>query len=157
MIIETACELRGSKHGQPLARNPKPFGSGGAAVAAGAGGGHSVSDCEQPAGTTLGAAVTTGTVGNEGKVTGGRVGVAAVTATTETTTAGGVGTVAKTNCWSAELLAVAPVGGNVAPGASVMYGNGVTRGGCGFGNFFGKQLQKLASQWAPKCDRMSRS
>lgn len=40
MIIVSACELRGSKHGQPLARNPKPFADGGAEPAAAVG--HSV-------------------------------------------------------------------------------------------------------------------
>lgn len=108
------------------------MGSGGAAVAAGAGGGHNVKWAAQPVGTRLGAAV-----GNVGSVAG-------VTAGGTYTTTGG-GTVAKANCCAGALLAVAATGGNVAPGASVMYGKVVTRCG-GIGNFFGKQLQNLEPQ-----------
>lgn len=142
--MDKACELRGSKHGHPFGRYPKPFGSGGAAVAAAVGGGHSVRLDEHAGFSAVAVVCTVGNVGNCVKTVGGCTVV--VVAVVTPVPVRGVENIS----WPMEVIAVpvAVVGLKVAPGGRVIYGNGVLRaiGGHGVG-FFQSVQQKKAPLW----------
>lgn len=107
IIIFTACELRGSKHGHPLPRNPKPLVPVAVAAAPGTPGAQSVS---------AGGHVTerAATVGKVGKATGN----------TKPVVTGASGAKISGAFDAVDVV----VGAKVAPGGRVMKGNGVLRG-----------------------------
>lgn len=121
--------MRGSKHGQPLGRKPKPPGATGAPFAAG---GHK----DKPTGHW---AVVSGGVGTVGNVCGGSVGKVCCVGNVgnvgrvvgAVTTVGNVNRVGVPVENTNPVVAVVPVVvgavGKVAPGGSVMYGNEVGR------------------------------
>lgn len=135
--------MRGSKHGQPLGRKPKPPGAIGVPFAVG---GHKVRPTGHWAvvigGTSVGSVGKVGSwFDNVGKVCigGGNVGKVWSVGSVGNVgrVVGNVNMVGKVNCVGvpventnpvvAVVVAVGAVG-NVAPGGSVMYGNEVGRG-----------------------------
>lgn len=113
IIIFTAWELRGSKHGHPLPKNPNPLVPVGVAAAPGTAGPHNVR-----AGGQVTANGTGGKVGRVGGMVAGRIRPAVV---------GARGAKVKV---PADVVAVVAdvAGGKVAPGGRVIKGKGVLRG-----------------------------